>query len=87
MEALERYENKIERLEAVIAEDNLLMDRVANLLIEKMDEIAMLKRDIDYARNAIEYMISEKSRNAGDLEIVGNIALNYLAGLEGEDDE
>lgn len=86
MEALERYENKIEHLKSVIADHDLLMDRIANILFEKIDEVAMLKRDIEYARNAIEYMISETSRNAGDLEIVGNITLNYLAGLEGEDD-
>lgn len=86
MEALERYESKIEKLKAAMADNDLMIDRLANLLVEKTDEVAMLKRDIDYARNAIEYMISEKCRNAGDLEIVGDIALNYLAGLEGEDD-
>lgn len=73
MEALERYENTIERLKAVIE--------------DQRDQMDSLKGDIEYARKAIEYMISETSRNAGDLEIVGNMALNYLAGLEGEDDE
>jgi archaellum component FlaC len=54
MEALERYENKIEKLKA----------------------------DLDYAKNAIRYMMSETSQQANDAAIVGEIALNHL---EGED--
>ena len=86
MEALERYEKKIEQLQALVASHDEQVDRFARFLVDETDKVARLKRDIEYARNAIEYMISEKCRNAGDLEIVGDIALNYLAGLEGEDD-
>lgn len=52
MEALERYENKIEKLQA----------------------------DLEYAKNAIRYMMSETSQKASDAAIVGEIALEHLEG-------
>lgn len=52
MEALERYENKIEKLKA----------------------------DLEYAKSAIRYLMSETSQKANDAAIIGEIALEHLEG-------
>lgn len=48
------------------------------------NKIEKLKADLEYAKNAIRYMMSETSRQANDTAIVGEIALEKLEGKENE---